>query len=196
VPRKHSPFVALLADLKAVFEELGVGWYVFGAQAALLYGSARLTADVDVTVALAERRTEEFVETLRARGFSLRVADPAFVSATRVLPVVHDRTGLPADIVLAGPGIEELFLERARRRDLGGLEVPVACAEDIVVMKVLAGREKDRGDVQAILAAQAATLDVELVRATLGLLEQALDQRDLLPAFEAAFARARVPPGV
>jgi hypothetical protein len=190
VPRKHSPFVALLAELKATFEELGLGWYVFGAQAALLYGSARLTADVDVTVALGEHRTEDLVERLRVHGFTLRVANPTFVNATRVLPVVHDRTGLPADIVLAGPGIEELFLERARLRDLGGLEVPVACAEDIVVMKVLAGREKDRGDVQAILAAQAPTLDVALIRSTLTLLEQALDQRDLLPAFEEAFARA------
>jgi len=45
-----SPLAALLRDLEAVFESTASGWYVFGAQAAILHGAARLTADVDVTV--------------------------------------------------------------------------------------------------------------------------------------------------
>lgn len=54
------------------------------------------------------------------------------------------------DIVLSGPGIEELFLQRVNLREIRGVEVPVACPEDIVVMKMLAGRGKDIDDVHAI----------------------------------------------
>lgn len=50
---------------------------------------------------------------LERRGFSLRVSDPDFVARTRVMPFVHGPTGLPLDIVLAGPGLEDGFLERA-----------------------------------------------------------------------------------
>jgi hypothetical protein len=70
--------------------------------------------------------------------------------------------------------------------------VPVARAEDIVVMKILAERPKDIEDVVSILAAHP-DLDLDLVRSTLRLLEEALDQSDLLPALERARQRARKP---
>jgi hypothetical protein len=183
-PATRSPFADLLADLALALDRLGVGWYLFGAQAALLYGSARLTADVDVTVKLGEISTETLAEALRDAGFDLRIVDPTFVETTRVLPTVHVRTGIPADLVLAGPGIEDLFLGRCQLHDAGGVRVPVARPEDLVVMKVLAGRQKDRTDVIAILRAQGRDLDIDLVRKTIALLEQALDQSDLGPLFE------------
>ena len=37
-------------DLAAALDAVGAGWYVFGAQAALVWGRPRLTTDVDVTV--------------------------------------------------------------------------------------------------------------------------------------------------
>lgn len=41
------------------------------------------------------------------------MADAAgFVERTRVLPMVHRGTAIPVDMVLAGPGLEELFLSR------------------------------------------------------------------------------------
>ncbi len=35
---------------------------------------------------------------LSSAGFALRVSDPAFVRRTRVMPFVHNRTGMPKDI--------------------------------------------------------------------------------------------------
>jgi hypothetical protein len=188
VPEPRSKVAELLDGLRVAFEELGVAWYLFGAQAALVYGAARLTADVDVTVQLGDIPTPMLAETLRRHGFDLRVHDTTFVQQTRVLPVVHAATRIPADIVLGGPGLEELFSSRARDLEVAGVSVPVARAEDLIVMKILAGRAKDIADVEAVLQAQA-TLDLELIRETLHLLEQAIDQRDLLPAFEQALER-------
>jgi hypothetical protein len=74
--------------------------------------------------------------------------------------------------------------------EVEGLRVPVASAEDMVVMKVLAGRPKDEEDVVAIATAYDA-LNEPAVRRTLVELEQALAQSDLVPAFDAALARAR-----
>ena len=69
----RSPVAELLAAFAAAADRLGARWYLFGAQAALLYGAARLTADAD-----------EFVE------------------RTRVVLLVHRATGMPLDVVLAG----------------------------------------------------------------------------------------------
>ena len=186
-----SPFAELLAAVAAALDGLGVGWYLFGAQAALVHGAARLTADVDVTVLAGDRETRQIVDALAAAGFTQRVVDDGFVERTCVLPLLHDDTGIPLDLVLGGPGLEEQFLARAERRELDGVLVPVACAEDVVVMKVLAGRPKDQQDVVAVLAARHGALNLELVRETLGLLEQALAQADLLPERERALEKAR-----
>jgi hypothetical protein len=55
-----------------------------------------------------------------------------------------------------------------------------------VVAKVLAGRPKDIADVEGILRARGAELDLERVRRVLLLLEEALSQSDLLATFNAA----------
>jgi hypothetical protein len=181
-----------LAGLGRVFAGLGVRWYVFGAQAAILHGAARLTADVDVTAALGDRPTAALVEALARHGFALRVADVEdFVERTRVLPAVHRDTGIPVDVVLAGPGLEELFLARATDRQVGDVRVPVLGVEDLVATKVLAGRPKDLDDAADVVRAQGGRLDVALVRTTLGLLERALDRSDLLPELERVIDRSR-----
>lgn len=186
-----SPFADVLASLARAFERAGLRWYLFGAQAAIIHGAARLTADVDVTAHLEGTPPQALVDALLEAGFTLRLPDPEFVARTRVLPVTHVTSGIPADIVFAGPGLEEMFLSRAKVLDVDGVRVPVACAEDVVVMKLLASRAKDVDDVVAILAAHPDDLDLELVRATIRMLEEALGQSDISPALDQALASAR-----
>ena len=165
-------------------------WFLFGAQAAILHGSARLSADVDVTVDLGARSNRELVAALVREGFELRVADvQGFVDATRVIPLLHVSSRMPLDIVLAGPGLEEQFFARAVERRVGDALVPVVSAEDLVAMKILAGRPRDTEDVASIVRARH-DLDVEAIRGTLRLLEQALDRADLVAELERVIAGA------
>lgn len=96
-----SPIAEVLAALAACFEFLGVRWYLFGAQAAIYHGVARLTADVDVTILPEPRSTPELAAALEANGFHLRATGTDD----------HTRTRMPVDIVLGGPGIEEQLLQ-------------------------------------------------------------------------------------
>jgi hypothetical protein len=75
-------------------------------------------------------------------------------------------------------------------RTIEGLDVPVAAPEDLIVMKVLAGRRKDEDDVVAVLSAQRGRLDLELIRRTLRDLMEAPAQDDLLPTFERLLVEA------
>jgi hypothetical protein len=192
VPFPSTAPADLIAALAEALAAAGARWYLFGAQAALIWGRPRLTADVDVTVRLDPEDPDALVRALGRHGFRLRV-DPAddFVRRTRVLPFVFMPNGLPVDVVLAGPGIEELFLSRAVPVRLGSVTVPVISPEDLIVTKILAGRSKDVEDVRGILFERLPQLDLAVIRSTLGLLEAALSQTDLQPAFEAELARAQ-----
>lgn len=98
-------------------------WYVFGAQAVIAYGVPRLSADVDITLQLVPDAPDRFVVDMDAAGFALRADDPGFVQRTRVLPFVHRATAMPLDVVLAGSGLEDEFLDRAQSVDVGGITV-------------------------------------------------------------------------
>jgi hypothetical protein len=173
----------LLAALAPVLNSWGP-WYVFGAQAVVAYGVPRLSADVDVTIRLTPDAPAAFVDAMRAGGFLLRVTDPQFVERTRVMPFVHTATGMPVDVVLAGSGLEDLFLSRVRSIDIGGTIVPMLDLEDLLIAKVLAGRPKDLDDAQALWHVHGPRVNAGRIRRVLAELEEALTQSDLLPAFD------------
>jgi hypothetical protein len=192
VPSPPAAPVDLIAALAEALRSVGARWYLFGAQAALIWGRPRLTADVDVTVRLEPEDPDALVRAFAQRGFRLRVdTGDDFVRRTRVLPFVFVPNGLPVDVVLAGPGLEELFLSRAVQVRIGGTAVPVISPEDLIVTKVLAGRPKDLEDVRGILIERLGQLDLAAIRSTLASVEAALGQSDLQPAFEAELARAQ-----
>jgi hypothetical protein len=191
-PAVRSPVADLLADLSSGFTAAGMSWYLFGAQAAIVYGVARLTADVDVTArAPAANGTTDWLTIVEQHGFDRRFSDPQFIEQSQVVPLVHRRTGLPVDIVLAGPGLEDELFDRAVPRRIDDVEVPVIEVSDLVILKILASRPKDIEDVIALLRIQGASIDERRVRSVLSMLESALGQSDLLPAFESAQRRAR-----
>ena len=189
-----SGIVDLLRDLARCLPSLSEGWYLFGAQAVIIWGSPRMTADVDVTVRLREDDPMILVKGMADAGFKVRVERvEEFVRRTRVLPFFHVPSAIPVDVVIAGPGPEEDFLERAETVDISGIPVPVISPEDLVITKILAGRPKDIEDVRSVVRARGAALDVSRVRLVLRLLEDALGQSDLTPSFEGVWSREAVP---
>src|SRR5262249_50714288 len=133
----------------ARFAELeNLRWYLFGAQAVAIYGVPRTTADIDITLDLGPRSLDRLVTPLERAGFAPRISGPPFAIETRIYPVTHEPTGWNFDLVLAGPGLEQRFLDEARIIDAGRLRIPVIAPEHLVALKILAGRPKDLEDVR------------------------------------------------
>ncbi|XYI04185.1 nucleotidyl transferase AbiEii/AbiGii toxin family protein [Sorangium sp. So ce1128] len=165
-------------------------WYVFGAQAAVAYGRPRMTADVDVTIDLAQTSTLTLVDDLSRAGFDLRIdLGEAFLREARLLPLVHRATCMPIDVVIAASSLHVEFLARRRLIDLGGVRVPMISPEDLIVTKVLAGRPKDLEDVRGVLLEQH-DLDLDRIRELLGELEAALGEDRLLRRLERLLRKA------
>ena len=182
--------VELLQALSAVLDRWG-RWYLFGAQAVVAYGVPRFSADVDVTLALAPDAPDRFVRDMEAGGFTLRVDDSEFVRQTRVLPFVHVATGMPLDVVLAGSGLEDEFLGRAKITEIGGVDVPLIEVADLVIAKILAGRPKDMEDARSLWRVHGSSAGRRRVVRLLRLLEEALGQSDLVSGFESIAAKHR-----
>lgn len=176
--------VEVLRAFAGVMAERQDRWYLFGAQAANIWGTERLSTDVDVTVQIDVAEADEFIRLMQQHGFALTRDD---AQPSRLIKFVHRNTQVPLDVVIGGPGLDEQFLDRAITVDVGGASVPVVTPEDLIVMKALAGRAKDVEDLRAVVDRHRATLDVARIRSLLSLLEQALTRSDMLPLFEKAW---------
>lgn len=169
---------------------LQLRWYVFGAQAVNVHGFPRATADLDVTVDLGDGPTPSFLRALKAAGFVLQFSDPDFVAATRVLPVIHRASAMPVDLVMAGPGLEQLFLDDIHVETMGRRKIPFLTVENLIITKLLASRPKDLQDVRELLARHP-KLDHHRVEAMLSQLESALGQSDLVPLYRELRSQVR-----
>lgn len=146
-----------------------------------IYGVPRVTDDIDITIDLGEKGLRGLLAPLHRAGFVPRISDPSFATETRIYPITHRATGWDIDLVLAGPGLEQRFLDEVRIVVAGGHRVPVIAPEHLVSLKVLASRPKDLEDIRGML--RIAELDHADVERTLAELEAMLDQSDLRPVY-------------
>ena len=173
----RTSFGAALIDLSRALKTRD--WSLIGAQVATFYGSTRTTQDIDLSVYLEHELWPELLQDLREAGFVERITEPLeFAERTRVLLLRHKSSEIDIDLVLAGPGLETLFLERKITASLFGIELPVLCVEDLIASKLFAGRPRDLDDLRAVL--KRTRFREGVVIETLRALESALDRSDLV----------------
>ncbi|MBN2117161.1 MAG: nucleotidyl transferase AbiEii/AbiGii toxin family protein [Anaerolineales bacterium] len=122
----------LLEDLLALLNEHGIQFCVIGGQAVNAYVEPLVSLDLDLAVALHQF---DQVEALLGQHFELkRFPHSLNISAAgsdlRVQIQTDERYGR--------------FVEHATRRDVLGLELPVASLEDVLQGKIWAAQDADR----------------------------------------------------
>lgn len=104
---------------------------VIGGVASLVWGSVRTTQDIDITISVAEEDVAGLVTRASAVFEIAAQYSLEFVRQRRVLPLVTPQ-GVPIDLILAGLPYEEEAIQRAVVQNIGGANVKVASAEDLL----------------------------------------------------------------
>lgn len=185
-----QPLVRALGDLLAALETTGAAHMIIGGLAAIARGVVRHTDDADATVWAADLDVPELLRALREHGIVGRIDDvEAFAAQSQVLLLVHGATGVPIDVTLAWLPFERDALGRADEVSVGGLEIPMATAQDLIVYKVIAWRERDRRDVEELLRLHRASVDVTYVRDRVAEFAEAIDEPERVRDLDAVIAR-------
>ena len=164
-----------LADTTNLLTSAGLQHALIGGLAASIRGRTRVTEDVDLVVHCDLDDAMTLLQSLDA--FALEPLFPAAEEVVRrsyILPLRHQRTGVPIDLAIGVSGFEQQVVQRATAVTIESMQIHVATAEDLLLMKVLAGRPQDDQDIKGILQAQAAKLDWEYCGAVAQQLQEAL----------------------
>lgn len=141
----------------------GFRFCFIGGLALLRWGEPRYTQDIDLSV-LCPYGEELATARRLAQLFQPRFAGAIeFTLESRVF-LARTADGTPVDIALGAIDFELRCIERASAFDFGGnMRLFTCSAEDLIVMKVFANRERDWPDVEAVITHRASALDWELI---------------------------------
>jgi predicted nucleotidyltransferase len=179
-----EPLLDALADITAWLDASDARYTVIGGVAASLLGRPRVTQDIDILLLLEEDEWASFLDSASSHGFTSRVADCLeFARRTRVFLLRHEATGVSMDIVLAGLPFEHEVIVRAQRVNVANTTVKVPTTEDLIVMKAVAGRPHDIGDIEGLLDAHV-DVDWPYVLRWTGEFAGALDSSEIMRAIE------------
>jgi len=189
--RDLTPLLAVLRDLVAWLEYAKVPGVIIGGLAASLLGRPRLTRDVDALVLMDESQWADFLTSGTEHGFIPRRDDAlAFAREVRVLLMRHQESGIDVDIVFGALPFEKEAVARATWIELDGVRAPLPFPEDLIIMKAVAHRPQDLGDIEAILAAQP-NLNLRRVRRWVREFAAALSMPEILNDLEALLSQRK-----
>lgn len=189
MPADHQLLAALRA-LAGALRELDVPAMVIGGIAVIARGVPRQTVDIDAAVWAEGLDLDHLVDVLARHDLEPRIADAlTFARQRQVLLLRHRPSATPLEISLAWLPFERAALERAESFDFGGVRIPIAQAEDLVIYKAVAWRERDRSDIERLLLRYGHQVDLGRVRTLVRQFADALDEPERVEQFEALVRR-------
>ena len=149
------------------------------------WGEPRFTRDIDLTL-LCPFGDESYIAAALEPLLVSRIASPReFASEARIY-LGQLSNGTPVDIALGGLPFEERAVGRATRYAFSDDIALLTCsAEDLVVMKAFANRERDWLDVESVLIRQAGRLDWQIIEEELAPLAPLRMEADIVARLKA-----------
>ncbi len=134
-----------------------------GGVAVQRWGEPRLTTDVDLTLITGFGREQAFVETW-LRHYRFRPPGSLALALQHRVLLLANARGTAVDVALGAIDFEQRSVQRSSLWATPAGAIRTCSAEDLLVHKCFAGRERDWADVDGILARQKGKLDFNLVR--------------------------------
>lgn len=155
----------MILDYQTIFRELnevGVDNLVVGGLAVNFHGIPRMTYDIDLMVFFVSDNIRKLVDKLKEWGYRPKVpVDPANLADEETRNSWIEQKGMRAfnfysdtlpigeiDLVIESPIPYTELKNRAVRVEIQGERVPVVSIQDLITMKLQAGRKQDLSDVE------------------------------------------------
>ncbi len=148
---QQIPYPAL-GDLVQWLEAGSVPYTIIGGLSVSIVSQPRPTIDVDLVVWLDPESWPAFLESAKQYGIQARSEDALeFARQRRVLLLQHRESGIGIDVSFGALPFEDEMIKRSRIVSLGNVTFRVATPEDLIIMKMIAHREKDLRDIENIV---------------------------------------------
>ena len=158
--------MALLDTYKKIVKFLNRGGYnyiIIGGVAASTLGEPRVTADVDVDIVINKEDVPDFLNKATKAGFKVPVKK-CIESAHRIGVFQISFGDYHIDFIIASTDLESQACERRRVIQLHGVKAFFPTPEDLILLKIIPGRDKDLLDAKSIALRHKGKLDTRYLK--------------------------------
>jgi len=175
----------LFKKIAQCLDENEIPYMVIGGQAVLLYGTPRLTRDIDITLGV---DTDKFLPVERIcnqLGLRILPENPQdFAAETKVLPAEEPNSRIRVDFIFSFTPYETQAINRTKEVLMDGYPVRFASCEDVIIHKMIAARAVDEEDVKNILIKNRDTIDFEYINKWLSEFREIPEHKGILENFD------------
>jgi len=158
-------FEETLKDIDQRCSRHGVPYTIIGGMATIIHGYVRTTGDIDVSLIAEIDTLEQILELFADDYISMKANSLAFFQRCLFVPLKHRVTQMRVDVAAALSSFERLAIKRSKRLSYAKIKLNVCTIEDLIIMKLVAARPKDIGDLQVLVPKNRQKLDVRYLRA-------------------------------
>lgn len=163
-----------------LLESRGLRYCLIGGMALAHWRVVRATNDVDIKVLITNSDYDGVRRLLRKQwpdNPRSRMPDNPLILAATI-------QGKIVDFLLTIPGYDEQIVARAVTVEHSGRKLFVCTAEDLIIMKAIAGREQDWLDIGKLIKRNPVRLDLPYLENWLGQFSEALEDPGLLQRYQ------------
>ena len=149
-----------LRDAVQILDKLNLPYAIMGGLAVRAHSIPRATRDVDITIAASPSDIRQLAEAFEELGYTFPpVYDSGWTDRVAEMPLVKFRWHMPGgeldiDMFVADSPFQHAYMARRQLARTGDLDAWIVSPEDLILLKVVAGRPRDLVDVADVLFMQ------------------------------------------
>ena len=152
-----------LLKITRLLDRNKIPYMLIGGYAMVIHGFPRFTRDLDISLGIDNEKIDYVLNAVK-KDFKVLVKDPAaFARDTNVLLLQDIETGIRIDLIFTFIEFERNAISQADVIEFKGGEIRNVSIENLIVYKMLSGRERDKEDVGMMLAGKAKDLDMQKI---------------------------------
>ena len=190
--QRLNPVLEAARELQIFLESESAGFCFIGGLAIQRWGEPRFTNDTDASLLTRFVEDEKWIDLLLTR-FQPRLPGAKEFALSRRVLLLRATNGVGIDISLAALEFEIRSVGRSSPWKLpDGSAITTCCAEDLIVHKAFASRDRDWLDVDTILVRQGPKLDTALIFSELEPLVELKEEPFILEKLRAHMRRRQI----
>jgi predicted nucleotidyltransferase len=161
-----NPLIKSLRELCFFLDNTRIEYMLVGGLAVGIWSEPRATVDIDFMVSMKTDDYNILKKTLKeVKKFIFIYDEPMmFARISFLRATLKSNKNISVDFLFADDDFKSEALRRKETIQVAGFSVNVTTPEDLVILKLLSGREQDRLDAKKILEIQKGNLDMEHIQ--------------------------------
>jgi predicted nucleotidyltransferase len=157
--------LTVLNELLKVCKAHKIKVVLMGGLAVSMYARPRSTYDIDGIISIKKEQIRDFLNILKEAGFRYDKKDPVkFIQGLPFITLCYVKHKTYVDLFIAGNEFQENILTRAKNIRFNKMLLKLISPEDLILIKLQTGRERDLEDVRDMISENKGKIDFSYLK--------------------------------